>query len=159
MIHRFWRLSEAGENNLGLACTDDGLFLGRTPLIKRHGDRFVVRERSEIERLLCCAYAGELAADRLMRGLGTIAAALNANDPCLARIAAVHLRIPDLPHRTSRDEMEAVDLLIKTNEIQKASPDDPKHPGFPAGTPGGRGGQFRPKDDSEVTQEAIDLIR
>ncbi len=161
MIHRFWHLSEAGENNLGLACTDDGLLLGRTTLIERRGDRFVMRERSDIERLLSCAYASELVTDRLMRGLETVAAALNANDPCLARIAAVHLRIPDLPHRISRDEMEAADILIKMNEIQKASPDDPKHPGFPAGTPGGRGGQFRPKDGSEavITQEAIDRIR
>ena len=30
--------------------------------------------------------------------------------------------------------------------IQKAAADDPKHPGWPAGTPGGIGGQFRPKD-------------
>jgi hypothetical protein len=37
--------------------------------------------------------------DRLMPGLHTVAAAMNANDPCLARIAAVHLRIPDLPDR------------------------------------------------------------
>jgi hypothetical protein len=48
----FWRLSEAGPNNLGLACTDDGLLLGHTSLIERRGDRFVVRERGEIERLL-----------------------------------------------------------------------------------------------------------
>jgi hypothetical protein len=31
--------------------------------------------------------------------------------------------------------------------LVKASPDDPEHPGWPAGTPGGRGGKFRPKDD------------
>jgi hypothetical protein len=43
MIPHFWRLSEAGENNLGLACTGDGLLLGRTPLVERRGARFVVR--------------------------------------------------------------------------------------------------------------------
>jgi hypothetical protein len=42
---RFWRLNEYAEGNLGLACTKDGLFLGRTPLIERRGKRFVVRER------------------------------------------------------------------------------------------------------------------
>jgi hypothetical protein len=36
--------------------------------------------------------------------------------------------------------------------IHKASPDDPKHPGWPAGTEGGRGGQFRPKGASELPQ-------
>ena len=34
---------------------------------------------------------------------------------------------------------------IKT-AIRKAGPNDPKHPGWPAGTPGGIGGQFRPKN-------------
>ena len=30
--------------------------------------------------------------------------------------------------------------------LRKASPDDPEHPGWPAGTPERKGGQFRPKD-------------
>jgi hypothetical protein len=30
--------------------------------------------------------------------------------------------------------------------LLKASSDDPEHPGWPTGTPGGRGGKFRPKD-------------
>jgi hypothetical protein len=104
---------EAGPDNLGLACTDDGLLLGQTPLIERRGGRFVVRERTEIEWLLKRAYPTELALDRLMPGLATVASAMNANDPCLARIAAVHLKIPDLPHQTARDAMEAADILIK----------------------------------------------
>jgi hypothetical protein len=113
MIHRIWRLSEGGKDNLGLACTGDGLILGHTPLIERRNDHFVVRDRSEIERLLSRAYRTELTVDRLMPGLATVAAALNANDQCLARIAAVHLRIPDLPDRDARDDMEAADALIK----------------------------------------------
>lgn len=115
----------------------------------------------------------------------TVTAALNANDPGLARIAAVHLRIPDLPDQAARDRLEAEDTLIKlidrhafnallnpdsaagdaesllldtTESVHKASPDDPKHPGWPAGTEGGRGGQFRPKDASELTQKVKSLI-
>ena len=34
-------------------------------------------------------------------------------------------------------------------KFDKASPDDPKHPGWSAGTPGGKGGQFRPKDGND----------
>jgi hypothetical protein len=49
-------------------------------------------------------------------------------------------------------------LLDPAARIHKASPDDPKHPGWPAGTEGGRGGQFRPKDASELTQKAKSLI-
>src|SRR6202043_3200324 len=113
MLHRLWRLSEYGNENLGLACTEHGLVLGRTALIERRDGRFVVREWSEIERLLGRAYGTDIAADRLMPGLATVAAALNANDQALARIAAVHLRIPDLPDRAARDVIEAADVLIK----------------------------------------------
>ena len=77
---RMWRLSEGGEDNLGLACTNEGLVLGRTPLIERRDHRFVVRDRGEIEALLSRAYRKNIAADRLMPGLATVAAALNAND-------------------------------------------------------------------------------
>jgi hypothetical protein len=189
-MHRVWRLSEYYEGNLGLACTKDGLFLGRTPLIERQGTRFAIRKWTEIERLLSRAYGTDLAVDRLLPGLATVTAALNANDPGLARIAAVHLRIPDLPDQVARDRMEAEDILIKSidrnsvaqaldvvplnpgtaadsnesfpldpaDRVYKASPDDPKHPGWPAGTEGGRGGQFRPKDASELTQKVKSLI-
>jgi hypothetical protein len=115
MIPRIWRLSEtSAPNNLGLACTDQGLLLGRTPLIERRHGRFVVRERSEIERLLSHAYRTIFSAGRIMPGLATVAAALNADDQCLARIAAVHLRLPDLPDRAARDGMEAMDVLLKS---------------------------------------------
>ena len=112
MIH-VWRLSEVGPDNLGLACTDDGLLLGYTSLIERRGDCFVVRERGETERLLKRAYRGEPPLDRLMSGLATVASALNANDQCLARIAAVHLEIPDLGSTAARDVLAAEDALIK----------------------------------------------
>jgi len=82
-MNQIWRLSEAGPENLGLACTDDGLLLGHTSLIERRGGRFVVRERGEIERLLKRAYHGEPPLDRLMSGMATVASALNANDQCL----------------------------------------------------------------------------
>jgi hypothetical protein len=50
MIPRIWRLSEnTGDDNLGLSCTEQGLMLGRTPLIERRDGRFVARARSEIE--------------------------------------------------------------------------------------------------------------
>lgn len=113
MIHHVWRLSEGGGNNLGPAVTSEGLFLGRTPLIERRDGRFVVRDWHDLERLLKRAYQSAPIANRLRPGLATAAAALNANDPCLARIAAVHLKIPDLTDRTARDGVEAEDLLIK----------------------------------------------
>jgi CDI toxin restriction endonuclease-like domain len=137
-IHKLWRLSEGGANNFGLTCTDDGLMLGRTPLIERCGIRFVVRNRDEIERLLYRVFPNE-AVDRLLPGLETVAAALNANDPCLARIAAVHLRIPDLPSVAARDDIEAEDLLIKYGDWDPAlhpRTGTPPNPGWFASTDG-----------------------
>jgi hypothetical protein len=120
-MNHFWRLSEAGPNNLGLACTDDGLLLGHTSLIERRGDRFVVREYGEIERLLKRAYHGEPPVERLMGGLATVASALNADDQCLARIAAVHLKIPDLPSAVARDAMAIEDSLLKSARNEGSS--------------------------------------
>src|SRR5689334_11628059 len=113
MFHPIWRLSEAGEGNLGLACNEEGLVLGRTPLIERRDGRFVVRDAHDIERLLGRAYGMQVDAKPLMGGMATVAAAINANDLLLARIAAVHLRIPDLPDQAVRNALEAEDRLIK----------------------------------------------
>jgi hypothetical protein len=145
MTFHMWRLNEAGEDNFGLACTEDGLVLGRTPLIERRDQQFVVRERSDIERLLRRAYETEAPIERIMPGLATVARALNADDQCLARIAAVHLRIPDLPNVFARSDMEAEDRLIKYARDEGGDTDwDPaKHPR--AGTPPNPG-WFAPTD-------------
>jgi hypothetical protein len=76
-MHQVWRLSDYCEGNLGVCFTDDGLFLGRTPLIERQGTRFAVRGRTEIERLLSRAYGSDLAVDRLLPGLATVHEAVN----------------------------------------------------------------------------------
>jgi hypothetical protein len=94
------------------------LVLGRTPLVERQRGRFVVRHQAEIGRLLARAYGREHepAARRLMSGLTTVAAALNANDHCLARIAAVHLKIRDLPDAGTRHALEVEDALLKSTD-------------------------------------------
>ena len=150
MIHKIWRLSEDSADNLGLACTDQGLLLGGTALIERRGERFVVREVAEIERLLSRGYGTNFGAGRLMPALATVAAALNANDQGLARIAAVHLRLPDLPDRTGRKAMAALDVLIKYardegsgetwNPALHPRADMPPNPGWFAPTGGAGGG-------------------
>jgi hypothetical protein len=92
MIYPMWRLSEDTPDNLGLAFTDDGLLLGRTPLIERRNGCFVVREWSEIVRLVKHSFPDGVAADQLMPGLARIAAALNAtirhwrgSRPCICK--------------------------------------------------------------------------
>ena len=123
MVHHIWSLSEAGPDNLGLAVSDDGLVLGGTPLVERRKGRFVVRDRDDVERLLRRGhrYIGE--AEHLMPGLAVVARALNASDPCLARIAAVHLKLPDLPSFAAREAIEAEDRFIRFTKW-----DPEKHP-------------------------------
>jgi hypothetical protein len=48
-----------------------------------------------------------------MSGFARVASALNANDQCSARIAAVHLQIPDLASPAVRDALAVEDSLIK----------------------------------------------
>jgi hypothetical protein len=146
MIPKIWHLSEnSGDDNLGLACTEQGLVLGRTLLIERRDGRFVVRERSELEHLFSLAYGRAVTAQRLMPGLTTVASALNANDQALARIAAVQLRIPDLPDRAARDAMEALDVLIKSadwNATLHPRTGVPPNPGWFAPTDGDGDGAY-----------------
>jgi hypothetical protein len=47
MIYPFFRLSEAGADNLGLACTDDGLLLGDTSLIERVTQRAAKEDQTK----------------------------------------------------------------------------------------------------------------
>ena len=167
MIHRIWRLSETSDhNNLGLACTDQGLLLGRTLLIERRDGRFVVRERSEIEPLLSHAYRTRFSAGRIMPGLVTVAAALNADDQGLARIAAVHLRLPDLPDHAARDAMEAIDVLIKYardesggdawNPALHPRAGTPPNPGWfaPTGGDGGASSSTRTAQNDDPTRRS-----
>jgi hypothetical protein len=65
MFHTIWRLSEPGADNLGLACNEEGLLLGRTPLIERRDGRFVVRDARELQRLLSCGYRRDVDAPLL----------------------------------------------------------------------------------------------
>jgi hypothetical protein len=44
-MHQMWRLSDAGPQNLRLACTDNGLLLGRTSLIDGRDENFPVIDK------------------------------------------------------------------------------------------------------------------
>jgi hypothetical protein len=129
-------LSTAGDADLGLCCNQDGLFLGRTALIERRAGCYVLRPQSDLERLLKRASDG---ADlgRLTRGLIVVKSALDESNLCLAQIAAVQLRIPDLSGYLARAALEAEDLLIKAERggevLARAGSDPDRHPR--AGTP------------------------
>lgn len=45
---------------------------------------------------------------------------------------------------------KAIQKLIEQGCMTKASADDPEHPEWPAGSPDGQGGKFRPKNGNAV---------
>jgi len=83
----------------------------------------------------------------MMPGLAAVASALNDKNLCRARIAAVHLRIPELPDEFARLEMETEDLLVKvegrSNHFGSGGWDPDEHPR--TGT-APNPGWFAPKD-------------
>ena len=100
-----------------------------------------------------------------MGGLSAVASALNAGDLCRARIAAVHLRIPDLPDAFSRLDMQVEDVALKLDRIAKTTAagdwnpsgggwDPDKHPR--AGT-GPNPGWFAPmgRDDNSISPTLV----
>jgi hypothetical protein len=119
-------------SDLGLACTEDGLFLGRTALVERRGGFYAVRPKGDLKRLFSHAYGADIGVDRLLPGLATVASALAKNNLCLAQIAAVRLRLPNLPDAITRAGLEAEDLMIKRGRgdarFARAAWDDAEHP-------------------------------
>jgi hypothetical protein len=117
-----------------------------------------VRERDVIGRLLSHAYRTSFSASRIMPGLATVAAALNADDQGLARIAAVHLRLPDLPDRAARDGMEAMDVLIKYGDAWNPAlhprAGTPPNPGWFAPTDGGGSSSTRTAQNDDPTRRS-----
>jgi hypothetical protein len=67
-----------------------------------------------------------------MPGLRVVTAALSERNLCLAQIAAVHLRLPDLPDVLTRGSLEAEDRLIKreraNDRIARSGWDASEHP-------------------------------
>lgn len=102
-----WRLREPREAALGLCCTADGLMFGGVRLIERHHKGYAIRSIDALDRLFAAAYDRRLDAECVLPGLA-IARALNAGDLCRASIAAVHLRLPELP-----DPLAHVALLLE----------------------------------------------
>ncbi len=130
---RLWKLSDAGPTSLGVSCTPDGLFLGRTALVERRGARYSVRSRRDVERLLRRAYgSSEVVIERLMPRLGYVAAALGERNLCLAQIAALHLRLPDLFDPIARAALEAEDTVLKASQqderLARSGWDPAEHP-------------------------------
>ena len=148
-----------------LTLCDRGVVLGLgtviAPLIDLPGGRFGLKVEGRVEEILALLSSarGELAPAHIIERLKSVSHALQRGDRVLAEIGLAIVGQPALAGQAAAaalaktaDALQAgVDprALMKTwgnaHPAEKASPDDPKHPGWPKGDPGRRGGQFRPK--------------
>jgi hypothetical protein len=144
----------------GVFCGLDGLFVNSIPLLDSEPvgggrKRFAPRPLADLNRDLERCYGLPVDATAKFDGIGAVARALNDGDPARACIAAVFLRLPEAPDFSGPSLMKCAAALSEIG-LLKADPRDAKHPGFPKGTPGGKGGQFRPKTAEE---KALQLAR
>jgi hypothetical protein len=70
---------------------------------------------------------------------------------------ACRLGVPDVITKIENRALRR--LALVECFLAKASPDDPDHPGYPAGTPDGRGGQFMPKDKGSASLRELKRLK
>lgn len=107
----------------GISCDEDGVSLaGEVPLVRRCSDRFGVtvyerRPVPEINFLFLNAYGPDVDLSDRIAPLYSIARHLSENKFALAKIAAVYLRLPDLPNDQARARLlEANARLMSLDE-------------------------------------------
>jgi hypothetical protein len=138
----------SGAATLGLSCDEDGIFLGDYALVRPITDakgRHLYRARPLAEINIALAAADRRAVDFSDRiaGLRSAARYLTAGEWAVAKIAAVQLRIPDLPDAAAASRLRKAEELLRFN---------PNH--YPAGS--GRGGQFAASDQNDATSNVAD---
>ena len=144
-----FRLTEPSAN--GVACDENGLVVGETPLLQQREDGAGWRPRSEAELNtdLSDAYSLPIEVAAKIGGIGVVARALNRGDVAYAQIATLNLRIPDPPSLAKRkSDADIADLVsqLKASDLLRKDWDPDKHPRWPAGADDGAGGQFAPSD-------------
>ncbi|MGH7034254.1 MAG: hypothetical protein ACREFL_11035 [Stellaceae bacterium] len=92
----------------GVSCDEDGVFLaGEVPLVMRSLDRrgkvlYQRRSTPEINFLFLRAYGPSTDFSDRIASLSSVARYMNEDKWVLAKIATVHLRLPDLPDDVAR---------------------------------------------------------
>lgn len=150
-LHREFRLSS--RKGQGIFCDADGAFVGSVALLERSGCSWSVREADEVSEELGKAYGLPVDASSKCGAFAAIARALNAGDIARAQIVTLFLELPDPPPlaRTSFSQVENGNLAFMLDQAGVLKINN-RH--YPAKTPGGKGGQFAPKDSSEAQSEA-----
>ncbi|HLZ65460.1 MAG TPA: hypothetical protein VKQ29_04470 [Aliidongia sp.] len=123
----------------GVCCDEDGPALGSFRLLTKTAAGWQPHAAGELNTLLDKIFGEPVDGAALLPGLRAIARALDEGNLVRAMIGTQLLQLPVLSEAQARRAM-AMKLMAK------ASPDDSEHPGWPAGTEDGRGGEFRPKN-------------
>jgi hypothetical protein len=168
-----WQRAREGGIKRHLTLTDDGLLLGAgTVIAKRQDDGGMAcaidGREDEILALVGVAYDTAISpslishlrrADRAYLRGDPVAAQINLAFTGLNKIedaepASFRLFLADRLLRAGLSPQNLPSALSDDTDLsewfEKASADDPKHPGWPAGTEGGLGGKFRPRDGTEA---------
>lgn len=156
-----------------LTVTKEGIVLGaNTVIAKRRDDNGACEiegREAEILGLISAAF-GQAVSPDIISHLRHADRAYGRGDPVTAQIHIAFTGLPKLEdEKLASFRLFLADQLLQSrlgieellpptpsvdhslsDPLRKASPDDPKHPGWPAGTAGGLGGKFRPKDGTEA---------
>jgi hypothetical protein len=139
----------------GVFCGADGLFVGSVPLldsklISPGKWRFSPRPLADLNRDLERCYGLPIDATAKIDGIGAVARALNDGDPARACIAAVFLRLPEIPDRTPQGLMKCATALGRPSQSRSRRSETPRLPGGN----GGRQGRPVPSEDRGGTRPA-----
>jgi hypothetical protein len=152
------RFALSAESRGGVFCDENGVFVGPVPLLERIGsgpgaqhEQWQPRPASDLNRELTeCYYGLPIEFGHKIGGLMAVARALSRGDIVHAQIATLHLQIPDPPimAKSAKTPSEIIQFAcqLRASGLLKADWDPAKHPRWPAGSPGGVGGEFAPAD-------------
>jgi hypothetical protein len=142
---RGFRLDPPG-HQFGVSCDQDGPSVGPVRLLqKTQFGTFEPRPAAELNFVLGKGANYPIDFAEKMGGLKAVANALNEADLARAMFATQFMQLPVLTSEAASRKAAQADTLFK------ASADDEEHPGWPGGTPGSRGGQFRPKTETATS--------
>jgi len=140
---------------IGVSCGENGVFVGAVSLLTRNSDagardshQWQPRPLADINRDLSMRFGLPVEFDQKLDGLDAVARALSRGDLIHAQIGTLHLEIPDPPMlaKSAQTPSEIMDMArqLRASGLLKADWDPAKHPRWPAGSPGGIGGEFAP---------------
>ena len=162
-VGRHFTLSN--ERDYGVFCDENGLLVGGVPLFERTRssggpEQWRPRQVFDLNRDLSKRYGLPIDISSKMGSLAAIARALDRGDLVHALIAAPHLQLPDPPDlaKSAPAVPEVIDLArsLKASGLLKADWDPTKHPRWPAGSPGGIGGEFSPSGSANTDSPLVE---